>query len=111
MSTLGGDSNTLFLQRALLTDLELIQREKEKAKEQQKAYFWQKRIWWRTNINHEHVGEKKNINFYSSVKVKNIRCKTTNEVSLPLCLTIFIYTATDILIFFKTGHLATLLRE
>lgn len=28
-----------------------------------------------------------------------------------LCLTIFIYTATDILIFFQTGNLATLLRE
>ena len=100
----------LFLQRALLIDLELIQREKETAKEKQKAYFWQKRIWWRTNMNHEHVG-KKTTNFYSSVKVKNFRCKTTDEISLPLCLTIFICTATDSLIFFKTGNLATLLRE
>lgn len=44
----------LLLPTALPIGLELIQREEEKAKEQQKACFWQKRIRWRTNMDHEH---------------------------------------------------------
>lgn len=49
-------------------------------------------------------------NFYSSVKVKNIRCKTTDETLFSLLL-LFIYNATDILLFFKTGNLAKRLRK
>lgn len=78
----------LLPQTALLTDLDLIQREEEKARNNRKLVFDRKEYEGQTQI--MNTGNK---TVLGSVKVKNIRCNSTDETLLPLLLTIFIYVA------------------
>lgn len=81
MSTLGGDSNTPLSSESI-TDWSGIDPERKgDSKGATESLFLIEKNMMKDKHESWTRGVKKNTNFYSSVKVKNIRCKTTNEIS------------------------------
>lgn len=91
----------LLLQTAWLIDLELIQRRGESKGATESLFLTEKNM-----MKDKHEPWTREVMFLlSSVKVKNISCNTTDETLLPFLLTILLYIAINILIFFKTRDL------